>query len=53
MYGITLSEKVKMEGVMLEAVRLKEVFEEEISGMRMLLESKGTELDEANNKLDN
>lgn len=36
-----------------EAVRLKEMFEEEITGMRMLLENRGVELDQANNKLEN
>lgn len=45
MYNITAMEKSKMEAMMNEAVQLKERFEEEITGMRMLLENRGTELD--------
>jgi hypothetical protein len=37
LYTITSTEKRKMEEIMNEAVRTKEIFEEEMVGMKMLL----------------
>jgi chromosome segregation ATPase len=53
MWGVSAGEVVRMEAERNEAVRLRQLFAEEMAGMRMLLESRGTELDEANNKLEN
>lgn len=51
LYTITAFEKKNMEITMNDAVRVSEVFSEEMKGMKMLLESKTVELEEANHKL--
>ena len=51
LYNITAFEKKNMEITMNDAVRISEVFSEEMKGMKMLLESKTVELEEANHKL--